>query len=177
MVSLSIQPISLVTGCNVKSAIVLPTNLCMDTSVKIISWSRNTSKPVIGEPTFIEPAPFATEKSLSVYGAVKLSIVPLPKNKAFLKLDINDAPFTSAGASFNAVNILVSYVAGAFAPSTNAIFCVPLKLYFANLVLLAPSLLVDINVNAALSAGLDASAGSILKVAPPEDTVAVAVTV
>ena len=46
----------------------------------------------------------------------------------------------------------------------------PLKLYFANLVLLAPSLLVDINVNAALSAGLDASAGSILKVDPPEDT-------
>jgi len=53
-------------------------------------------------------------------------MVPFPKNKAFLKLAINAAPFTSAGASFSAVNKLVSYVAGAFTPSTIAIFCVPL---------------------------------------------------
>ena len=53
----------------------------------------------------------------------------------------------------------------------------PLKLYLANLLLLALSLLVDRKVITALSAGLLASAGLIANVAPPDVTVAFAVTV
>ena len=50
-------------------------------------------------------------------------------------------------------------------------------MYLANLVREAPSLLVDINVMAALSAGLELSAGSMLIVAAPDVTLGAAVTV
>jgi hypothetical protein len=84
---------------------------------------------------------------------------------------------TSAGALFSTIKSLSSYNAGAFAPSTIAIFSVPLKLYLAKRTLDAPSLLIEINVITASSAGLLASAGSIASVAAPLVTTASAVTV
>ena len=52
-------------------------------------------------PTFTLPEPFAAEKSVSVYGAVNVTVVPLAKNKWFLTSATNVAPITSAGASSN----------------------------------------------------------------------------
>ena len=66
IVSPSKQPISLVIGCSWKSEIVLPTNLKILLSVKIINCSLNTARPVIVAPTLIEPEPFAAVKSVSV---------------------------------------------------------------------------------------------------------------
>ena len=66
-----------VIGETVKSAEVLPVNLLILSSVKIISWSRNTTNPVMSFATFIDPAPFAVLKSSTVKGAVKVITLSL----------------------------------------------------------------------------------------------------
>ena len=73
IVSLSTQPMSVVTGCRLKSPIVFPTSWNIDDSVKIISCCLNTIRPVMFAPTDIVPEPLAAVKSLSVKGAVKVS--------------------------------------------------------------------------------------------------------
>ena len=72
------------------------------------------------------------------------------------------APITSDGALSNTVNVVPLYNAGAFAPSTITSVVVPVKSTSSKRVLTAPSLSLDIKVIAALSAGLLASAGSIV---------------
>jgi len=116
---------SIVIGCNWKSEIVLPVNWKIEDSVKIISCCLNTTSPVISAPTEIVPDPVAGEKSSSENGAVKVSMLLLPKNSWFLKLITNSAASTSVGASLSAVNVVPSYRAGTLIPSTIAIFSSP----------------------------------------------------
>ena len=66
IVSVSMQPISLVTGFNWKSEEVLPTNWKIDVSVNITSCSLKVIIPVISAPIDKEPAPEAAVKSESV---------------------------------------------------------------------------------------------------------------
>ena len=144
---------SVVTGCNWKSPIVLPLSWKIDDSVNIINCCLNTINPVTSAPTDIVPEPFAAVKSLSVYGAVNVITLSLAKNSWFLKFATKLAAVTSVGASIRFVNRFDSVnVAGTFDPSTIAIFSVPSKLYVANLVLVAVSLDVLKKVITALSA-------------------------
>jgi len=168
---------SRVMGTNAKLLRLVPVSLKIDFSVKIISCSLNTDSPVILSPIRILPAPSPASKFVSKEGEVNVNRSKFAKNKCFLKAITLVALITSVGASTSAVKVPPSKRAGAFTPSTIAIFSVPVKLYSTNRVLNAPSLLKLIKVTTALSAGLEAKSGLIAKVEPPEDTVAVVRTV
>lgn len=168
---------SKVIGSNAKLLRDVPDNLKIDFSVKIISCSLNTDSPVILSPIRILPAPSPASKFVSKEGAVKVNRSKFAKNKCFLKAITSVELITSVGAATSATKVPPSYSAGGFTPSTIATFSVPVKLYSTNLVLKAPSLLRLIKVTTALSAGEEAKLGFIARVDPPDETVALAVTV
>ena len=100
--------------------------------------SLNGTNPVMGLSTPMVPAPFATEKSSSVKGAVNTiscGLLDMPaKNKASLN------PVTiegSAGAPVpvKSVTVVLSYLDAGLDPSAHTIKSVPAKLYLKNVYL------------------------------------------
>ena len=140
MVDPLIQPTLRDTGCNWKSAIVLPVNLNIRSEQNIIKVSRKGKIPVIVSSTLIEPAPLAGLKSLSVYGAVNnnsCGVEDIPaKNIAFLN-DVTYLGLLGAPVALISVTVLPSYLVAWLAPSAQIICGVLLKLYLKKVYLVA----------------------------------------
>ena len=131
MVNPLIHPISRVTGCTTKSAIVLPVSRKMRSSQKIYSWSRNGNSPVMSLSTLIVPAPLAVVKSSSVNGAVNTNscgVLDMPaKNSASLN-PVTNFGLLGAPVAFRSVTVVPSYLVALFAPSAHTIKSVPPRL-------------------------------------------------